>query len=118
VTADRSPIARAFELHLAVAIREGGDMKNDSQSGVCSLKAPSMRGASALPERRRSSSSASSRRQLAPKILMQEIHHRPQVAASSTIDLEAGCADRRGDGAVLTGAKEARRAAAARSGQR
>ena len=37
------------------------NMKNDSQSGVASLKAPSMRGESALPERRRSSSSASSR---------------------------------------------------------
>src|SRR3981081_1038557 len=36
-------------------------MKNDSQSGVASLKAPSMRGLSASPERRRNNSSASSR---------------------------------------------------------
>ena len=37
------------------------NMKNDSQSSVRSLNAPSMRGLSALPERRFSSSSASSR---------------------------------------------------------
>jgi len=35
-------------------------MWNDSQSGVAWLKAPSMRGLSALPERRCSSCSASS----------------------------------------------------------
>ena len=37
------------------------NMKNDSQSGVASLNAPSMRGLSRSPERRRNSSSASSR---------------------------------------------------------
>ena len=36
-------------------------MKNDSQSGVSSLNAPSMRGASSEPDERRSRSSASSR---------------------------------------------------------
>ena len=35
--------------------------KNDSQSGVCSLKAPRMRGRSRSPERRWSSASDSSR---------------------------------------------------------
>jgi hypothetical protein len=37
------------------------NMKNDSQSGVFSLKAPSMRGVSRSPERRCNSASASSR---------------------------------------------------------
>ena len=43
-------------------------MKNDSQSGVDSLNAPSMRGASSEPEERRNRSSASSRPS-APKYL-------------------------------------------------
>ena len=62
-------------------------MWNDSQSGVASLKAPSMRGLSASPERRCSSSAASSRPSR-PKYFCRMIDHRPQVTAFLDIDLK------------------------------
>ena len=63
------------------------NMWNDSQSGVASLKAPSMRGLSASPERRCNSS----RRLLAAvaaEIFLQDVDHRPQVTAFLDVDLK------------------------------
>ena len=63
------------------------NMKNDSQSGVASLKAPSMRGLSALagaaPQQFVGLLAA-----VAAEIFVQEIDHRPQMAAFLDIDLE------------------------------
>src|ERR1700692_3932846 len=63
-------------------------MKNDSQSGVASLKAPSMRGLSASPERRSKNSRASFLAALAAEIFLQQVDHRPEMAAFLDIDLE------------------------------
>ena len=63
------------------------NMKNDSQSGVASLKAPSMRGLSgvagaALQQFLRLLAA------VAAEIFLQDIDHRPEVAAFLDIDLE------------------------------
>ena len=63
------------------------NMWNDSQSGVASLKAPSMRGLSASPERR-CSSSLGLLAAVAAEIFLQDVDHRPEVAAFLDIDLE------------------------------
>src|SRR5262249_9937941 len=60
------------------------NMKNDSQSGVASLKAPSMRGASALPAQQLVRLLAA----VAPEILVEQVDHRPQVPAFLDVDLE------------------------------
>src|ERR1700687_6304325 len=57
-------------------------MKNDSQSGVASLKAPSMRAGAASQEFIRLLSPVT------PKVFLQEIDHRPEMAAFLDIDLE------------------------------
>ena len=62
-------------------------MWNDSQSGVSSLKAPSMRGLSASPERR-CNSSARLLAAVAAEIFLQDVDHRPQVTAFLDIDLK------------------------------
>ena len=63
------------------------NMKNDSQSGVSSLKAPSMRGVSASPERR-CSSAFGLLAAVGAEIFLQQIDHRPEVAAFLDVHLE------------------------------
>ena len=63
------------------------NMWKDSQSGVASLKAPSMRGLSASPERR-CSSSLGLLAAVAAEIFLQDVDHRPEVAAFLDVDLE------------------------------
>ena len=62
-------------------------MKNASQSGVFSLNAPRMRGLSASPERR-CEQRLRFLAAVAPEVAVQQIHHRPQVAAFLDVDLE------------------------------
>ena len=62
-------------------------MKNASQSGVFSLKAPRMRGLFSSPERaleQRLGLLAA----VAAEVLVQQVDHRPQVAAFLDVDLE------------------------------
>ena len=63
------------------------NMKNESQSGVSSLKAPSMRGLSASPERRLQQLVGLLAAVLA-EILVQQVDHGPQVPAFLDVDLE------------------------------
>ena len=63
------------------------NMKKDSQSGVFSLKAPSMRGESGSPERR-CSKRLGFVAAVGAEIFLQQIDHRPEVAAFLDIDLE------------------------------
>ena len=78
------------------------NMKNDSQSGVCSLNAPSMRGrvlvAGAAPQQFFGFLAA-----VAAKIFLQQIDHRPEVAAFLDVHLEqvAQVIERRRGGAEV-----------------
>ena len=62
-------------------------MKNDSQSGVASLKAPSMRGLSGVA-RAPAQQLLGLLAAVAAEIFVQQIDHRPQMAAFLDIDLE------------------------------
>ncbi len=62
-------------------------MKNASQSGVFSLKAPRMRGLFASPEVR-SSRAPGLLAAVAAEELLQQVDHRPEVAAFLDVDLE------------------------------
>ena len=78
-------------------------MKKDSQSGVFFIEGAEHAGLSASPERRRSNSSASLAA-VAAEILVQQIDHRPEVAAFLDVHLEqvAQVVERGRGGAEMT----------------
>jgi hypothetical protein len=93
-------IERAFgqrqQLRLAVAVGEHREGEEVEPVSIGSLKASSMRGVSSLPLRR--SSSASALAAVAAEVRVQHVDHRPEVTAFLDVDLEQGCAGRRGSG--------------------
>jgi hypothetical protein len=79
-------LRQRLELHLAVAVGEEGEHEEDSQSGVASLKAPSMRGAVGIARAARSRPRPLRGRRA--EILVQQIDHRPEMAAFLDVHLE------------------------------